>query len=185
MRHRSSIQLTTTLVIATLLVGCVKQNRVDTLEDWRAYGDAVPVDSTVHIAALGAMNGETTAIEGWVEGVCMKKGCWMKVREGDDEVLVRFRDYGFFVPRNARGRRTVLEGVPIVRVFDVEQRRHLASDAGASEAEIAAITEPETQVVFMANGVWIQGGGLDDPYAPPVPEGPCPLDEEPKVSEEQ
>ena len=60
-----------------------------------------------------------------------------------------------------------------------------ASDAGASEAEIAAITESETQVVFMANGVWIQGGGLDEPYAPPAPEGPCPLDKEPNTSEDR
>ena len=53
MRHRCSIQLAGTLVIAALLTGCVKHNRVDTLEDWQAYGDAVPVDTTVHIAALG------------------------------------------------------------------------------------------------------------------------------------
>lgn len=185
MTPRSSISLAGTLAVATLITGCVQPDRLDTLAGWEVYGDAQPVNTTVHIAALGAMNGEPTAIEGWIEGVCLKKGCWMKVREGDDEVLVRFRDYGFFVPRNARGRRTVIEGVPQVRVFDVEQRRHLASDAGATEAEIAAITEPETQVVFMADGVWIQGGGLDEPYAPPAPEGPCPLDEEPKVSEDQ
>ena len=185
MKTRSRIiPLAGIIAIAALLTGCAN-HQVEGLEGWRSYGDAVPVDTTVQIAALGAMNGETTAIEGWVEGVCMKKGCWMKVREGDEEVLVRFRDYGFFVPRNARGRRTVIEGVPIVRVFDVEQRRHLASDAGASEAEIAAITESETQVVFMANGVWIQGGGLDEPYAPPAPEGPCPLDKEPNTSEDR
>lgn len=185
MRPPSSIRTAVTLAIAAMLTACAPNDRLETLEGWQSYGDAVPVESTVHIAALGAMNGESTAIEGWVEGVCMKKGCWMKVREGEDEVLVRFRDYGFFVPRNARGRRTVIEGVPQVRVFDVEQRRHLASDAGATEAEIAAITEPETQVVFMADGVWIQGGGLDEPYAPPAPEGPCPLDKEPNVSEDR
>ena len=62
------------------------------------------------------------------------------------------------------------EGIPYVQTLDVAQRRHLAADAGASAAEMAAITEPETRVVFIADGVWIQGGGLDAPYAPATPE---------------
>ncbi len=172
------------LLATSILCSCMTSGE-DWHEGWQGYGQAGPVDEMVPLIDLGAMGGREIAIEGWVEGVCMKKGCWMKVRQGDEEVLVRFQDYGFFVPRNARGRRTLIEGVPQVRVFDVAQRRHLASDAGASEAEIAAITEPETQVVFMASGVWIQGDGLDEPYAPPVPEGPCPLDQEPDVSEDR
>jgi hypothetical protein len=101
----------------------------------------------------------------------------MRVRDdAGDVVLVRFRDYGFFVPRNARGRRTVLTGVPQVRTFSVAQRRHLLEDAGAGADEVAAVTEPSTEVVVIADGVWIQGGGLDAPYDPAAPES-CMVDE--------
>lgn len=159
------------------VVGSGCQSDPDGLPGWNAYGDATKVDSTESIASLGVYPGEPTAIVGWVDEVCLVKGCWMTVRDDDGrEVLVRFRDYGFFVPMNARGRRTVAEGVPYVQTLDVAQRRHLAADAGASAAEMAAITEPETRVVFIADGVWIQGGGLDAPYAPANPEH-CIVDE--------
>ncbi len=153
------------------VIGSGCQSNPDELPGWNAYGDATTVDSTQPIASLGAYPGEPTAIVGWVDEVCLVKGCWMTVRDDDGRaVLVRFRDYGFFVPMNARGRRTVAEGVPYVQTLDVAQRRHLAADAGASAAEMAVITEPETRVVFIADGVWIQGGGLDEPYAPATPE---------------
>ena len=44
-------------------------------------------------------------VEGTITDVCAKKGCWMKVVDGDDEIFVKFRDYGFFVPRNAADHR--------------------------------------------------------------------------------
>ena len=162
-------------ILVALGSGC--QSDPDGMRGWNAYGDATKVESTDTIPSLGAYPGERTAIVGWVDEVCIVKGCWMTIRDDDGhEVLVRFRDYGFFVPMNSRGRRAVAEGVPYVQTFDVAQRRHLAADAGASEAEMAAITEPETKVVFIADGVWIQGGGLDAPYAPAVKED-CIVDE--------
>ncbi len=147
------------------------------LEGWNGYGDARAVGWTTAIADLTDDAGEEISLEGWVTEVCAVKGCWMRVRDdAGDVVLVRFRDYGFFVPRNARGRRTVLTGIPQVRTFSVEQRRHLLEDAGATADEIAAVTEPSTEVVVIADGVWIQGGGLDAPHDPAAAES-CLVDE--------
>ena len=75
----------------------------------------------------------------------------------------------------------VFHGIPQVRTLSVEQRRHLLEDAGASMEEIASIMEPKVETIFMADGVWIQGEGLDAPYAPPVQET-CILDEEPETT---
>lgn len=47
-----------------------------------------------------------TQIVGEIKEVCQAKGCWMKVQlESNDEVFVRFKDYGFFVPKDAAGKK--------------------------------------------------------------------------------
>ncbi|MAD78393.1 MAG: hypothetical protein CMJ51_03365 [Planctomycetaceae bacterium] len=162
--HRTSPFLLFGLLAALSWAGGCSNARA--VQGWNEYGNARPTADSV-------------ALTGRIEDVCMVKGCWMKVQEDDgSEVLVRFRDYGFFVPMNARGRLVVAEGQRQVRTFNQEQRRHLASDAGATDAEIEAITGSTTETIFIADGTWIQGGGLDAPYAPPVAEE-CVLDEPP------
>lgn len=94
---------------------------------------------------------------GEIKEVCKKKGCWMSMPIGeDDEIFVRFKDYGFFVPLNADGRIATIEGWAYKEVMTVEELKHYAFDAGESEEEIAAITEPEVSYTFMANGVIIE-----------------------------
>ena len=72
------------------------------------------------------------------------------------EIRVSFKDYGFFVPKNLDGEQAIVEGVAFVDTIDVPFLKHLAEDAGKSEEEIAAITEPEISVNFTANGVIIK-----------------------------
>lgn len=42
-------------------------------------------------------NGSTLAVEGTVDQVCAKKGCWMTLKSGAREMRITFEDYGFFV----------------------------------------------------------------------------------------
>lgn len=179
----SSIRLTSILVFAAtgvLLAGCDGSRATNQAlgDGWNAYGDARTVERTsVPVAVLADSEGAPVVVEGWVTEVCAVKGCWMRVQDDDgDVVLVRFKDYGFFVPRNARGRRTVIHGIPQVRTFSIAQRRHLLEDGNASAEEIARVDGPTTEVVFLADGAWVQGGGLEPPYARVVEED-CPLDE--------
>ncbi|MBT8485924.1 MAG: DUF4920 domain-containing protein [Phycisphaerales bacterium] len=130
---------------------------------WQHYGgegDGTPV-------ALGVIDGteRNVVVTGTIDSVCPKKGCWMRVREGDGELFVRFRDYGFFVPRNAAGHEVVMFGTPSVKIASVEELRHYAEDAGRSPEEIAVITEPERQITFMADSVFIDGTGLEEPHS--------------------
>lgn len=88
--------------------------------------------------------------------VCQKKGCWMKVKTADgEEMRVRFKDYGFFVPKDLTGKQIVFEGVAFRDTTSVEDLKHYAEDGGKSEEEIAAITEPEINTSFIADGVVI------------------------------
>jgi hypothetical protein len=46
--------------------------------------------------------------------------------------------------------------VAVKEMVSVEDLRHLAEDAGKSEAEIEAITHPREELTFVAEGVIIQ-----------------------------
>ncbi|MEC8832973.1 MAG: DUF4920 domain-containing protein, partial [Bacteroidota bacterium] len=85
-----------------------------------------------------------TQIVGEIKEVCQSKGCWMKVQlDSEDEVFVRFKDYGFFVPKDAAGKKVVMNGAAFFEEMSVEEQRHYAEDEGASEDEIALITTPK------------------------------------------
>ena len=91
---------------------------------------------------------------GTVESVCQTKGCWMNLTtEAGDEIFVQFEDYGFFMPKDIAGRKVVIDGYAYRQVTSVDELRHYAEDEGMSAEEIAAITEPEEELKFMASGV--------------------------------
>lgn len=97
-----------------------------------------------------------TQIVGEIKEVCQAKGCWMKVQlDSDDEVFVRFKDYGFFVPKDAAGKKVVMNGAAFFEEMSVEDQKHYAEDEGASEDELALITAPKKTLRFEADGVLI------------------------------
>ncbi len=79
----------------------------------------------------------------------------MKVDMGEDEAMVRFKDYGFFMPKDISGKEIIAEGKAYVEEMSVEDQRHYAEDGGATPEEIAAITEPKRTLAFEAHGVLI------------------------------
>lgn len=92
-----------------------------------------------------------------VNSVCEKKGCWMRLKLSDeDESLVTFKDYGFFVPKDIQGQEAVVHGKLFVKETSVEDLKHFAEDAGKSKEEIAAITEPKQVYAFEADGVYLK-----------------------------
>ncbi|MBM3442275.1 MAG: DUF4920 domain-containing protein [Bacteroidetes bacterium] len=91
---------------------------------------------------------------GKVVEVCLEKGCWMKLAQADGKTLmVRFKDYGFFMPKNIVGKEVLLEGDASYRQMSVDMQRHYAKDAGKSEEEIQRIREPKRDLQFVAKGV--------------------------------
>lgn len=109
------------------------------------------------IAALEGKDSLLIKITGKIEDVCQKKGCWMNIALDDkNSVFVKFKDYEFFVPKDAAGKEMVMEGVAFMDVTSVEDLKHYAEDAGEPQEKIDAITEPEVGYGFMANGVIIK-----------------------------
>tara|TARA_B100000927_G_C16363913_1_gene428657 strand:+ start:164 stop:622 length:459 start_codon:yes stop_codon:yes gene_type:complete len=96
-------------------------------------------------------------IEGEILSSCPMKGCWMKIRAEKDTILVRFKDYGFFVPKEGiEGDKAIINGKMSIETLSVELLRHYAEDAGKSKDEIKKITKPEVSLTFLADGVFIE-----------------------------
>lgn len=91
-----------------------------------------------------------------VNEVCQTKGCWMLLDLGDDEAMVRFKDYGFFMPKNIADREVIVNGKAYVSEMSIEEQRHYAEDAGKTQEEIEAIVEIKKTLSFEADGVLVR-----------------------------
>jgi len=127
---------------------------------YEGYGAALDAQSVLPINDL-ALSFSTmkktdtlfTKVQGTIKEVCTKKGCWMTLDLGDEkDLMVRFKDYGFFMPLDAKGD-VIINGFATISETSVADLKHYAEDAGASELEIEAIVAPELTYSFEADGV--------------------------------
>ncbi len=106
---------------------------------------------------LTAKDSLQTQLSGEIKEVCQAKGCWMKVEIApQEEVFVRFKDYGFFVPKDAADKKVFMQGMAFLEEMSVDDQKHYAKDSGASEEEINQIKEPKRILRFEAEGVLIK-----------------------------
>jgi len=155
-----------TLVLLISFTAC-KEQKKDNKEfqneniAYLSYGKKITAGDAVSKEAMAKKfkdlkKGDTIDIKfaSNVNEVCKTKGCWMKLDLGNEnESMVRFTDYGFFVPLNSDKRDVIVEGRAFITEISVEELQHYAKDAGKSEEEIAQITVPKTTYGFEADGV--------------------------------
>lgn len=122
--------------------------------------DADALTSVVMLERYANMNvgdSVTTKMTAKVNEVCQMKGCWMTLELADgEEVMVKFKDYGFFMPMDIAGKEVIINGKAFVNEVPVDELRHYAEDAGKSAEEIAQITEPKKTYSFEADGVLLK-----------------------------
>ena len=135
----------------------------DQQSPYKSYGARITAEGAAKSSAIREQyatlkEGDTALVkfEAPINSVCAAKGCWMRLDAGDEEVFVKFKDYGFFVPLDAEGE-AIVEGKAYLEEVTVDELQHMAKDAGKTEDEIAAITQPKRELRFMANGVLIKG----------------------------
>ena len=126
----------------------------------QTFGDKIKAKGAISTAKfLNQIEGKDSLnvkLNVTINEACKKKGCWMNVDLGEGkDMMVRFKDYGFFVPKDCDGSKGVIEGIAYREVVSVEMLRHYAEDAGKSQEEIDKITQPETRLSFEASGVII------------------------------
>jgi hypothetical protein len=142
------------LVLAIIMIGSWASAQ-------KYYGEKINADGAIAVSQLPTlMKGKEkleTKLTGKIESVCQKKGCWMQLDLGNGQKMrVKFKDYAFFVPKNAAGKTAIIEGVAFKETIDVATLKHYAEDAGKSKEEIAKITQPKEEINFEARGVIIK-----------------------------
>jgi hypothetical protein len=122
------------------------------------FGEKITEEGAVPTDSLKSMMGEKTELNcklsGKIDAVCQKKGCWMELKNTDGTSMrVTFKDYAFFMPKDASGRTAIVDGIAKIEVTSVADLQEYAKDDGKNKEEIAAITEPLSELVFEAKGV--------------------------------
>lgn len=112
--------------------------------------EATPLERV--LAEPRAFEGKQVRVDATIADVCRKKGCWMVLGEGERTVRVKFKDYAFFVPRDASGRRVIVQGEVKAEEISEEVARHYAEEGGEPE-RAAEIHGPQQVVSLVATGV--------------------------------
>lgn len=158
-----------TLIGLALLTACGESENASNAEGENApevtlsyYGDTITEDGALTaVEFLTQFEGKDSMdvkLKATITEVCQKKGCWMVLDLGEDKSMrVRFKDYGFFMPKDADSLEVVIEGQAKMSVTTVAMLKHYAKDAGDSQEVIDAITEDELNYNFEAFGVILKG----------------------------
>ena len=156
--------------VLAMMAGCTKKQEEKPAEEqkvaeqkYQVFGDSISADKALTKEEMltrydNLKTGDTLAVKfkTTINEVCQKKGCWMTLDlGGKQESFVKFKDYAFFVPKNAQKHDVVVEGKAFIKEVSVEEQQHYAKDAGASQQAIDSITQPKKTLLFQANGVLI------------------------------
>lgn len=149
------------LVYAALIALFFQTAWAQTSKKTQTYGAHFVPETPVPVTAITEKLSDKESVNlqtiGTVKEVCQAKGCWIKVDAGNgQEMMVKFKDYGFFLPKDIAGKQVILQGKAFQKTIPVAQLQHYAEDAGKSKEEIAKITQPQTALQFEADGVIIK-----------------------------
>ena len=145
-----------------LMLSCQSQKAEFSQEGANYFGDEISGDGVQALASvtpgLATQDTVEVVLKGMINEVCQAKGCWMTLQEANaegEEVFIRFKDYAFFVPKDAGGKEAIVKGKLFTNITSVEELQHYAEDKGKSKEEITAITSPKEELRMMAEGVII------------------------------
>jgi hypothetical protein len=149
------------LLVCLLWLSCKQAPQSQEVDGMLSFGEKITADEAISYNDLyrqmGSKDSLKTKVKAKVLKVCQTKGCWMTLSSdelGEDySTFVKFKDYGFFMPKDCAGQEVIMEGTAFREVTTVEELRHYAEDEGVSQEEIDAITEPVEELKFLAHGV--------------------------------
>lgn len=131
---------------------------------YKSFGKEIIADDAIasvsmanHYKTMAVGDSINSKMTAKVNSVCQAKGCWMRLNLDDEnEVMVKFKDYGFFMPKDITGKEVIVNGKAFVEEVSVDEQRHYAEDAGKTKDEIALITTPKRTYSFEADGVLLK-----------------------------
>ena len=156
------IHLTFLIIVMIISVSCKNNDKpIVTDEKGQHFGEMISDVGAISYSELVVKMDQSDEVEavviGKVGSVCQAKGCWMNIVDSDggtsEEMFVKFKDYGFFMPLDIAGKDVIMRGKAYKEETSVDELRHYAEDEGKSAEEVAAITESIIELKFMADGV--------------------------------
>ncbi|NQX82130.1 MAG: DUF4920 domain-containing protein [Flavobacteriaceae bacterium] len=157
------------ILMISLVLSCKNNPKKNTKEivkknvEYLSFGEKINNDNVISFSEMknkydNMKNNDTISVKmsAKINSVCAKKGCWMKLDLGNNnEAMVRFKDYGFFMPLNATGD-VIVEGKAYITEISVSELKHYAEDAGKTKEEIEKITESKITYAFEATGALLE-----------------------------
>lgn len=119
------------------------------------FTDARPVTLADAMKNAEKYADKSIKVEGEIRDVCQNKGCWLVVTDGEHVMRVTFKAYSFFVPKDAVGKRVVLEGTVAKETIDEDRARHYAEES-KQKADSSKIKGPQVTVTMIASAVEIK-----------------------------
>ena len=126
-------------------------------QEFTVNADDVMTVSSFNNNMKGKTELPNVVVQGKITQVCQAAGCWVKLyNDAGEEIMVKFKDHSFFVPKDIAGKTITVYGTGEKKVIPVKELRHLAKDAGASKDDIKKITAPKEEVRIIATGAIVQ-----------------------------
>ena len=164
-------KLVLVLAVVFSFIACKEDKKTVVVEtskemavNYQSFGKKIIADDAIaaksmaeHYKGMNVGDSIDSKMIAKVDEVCKAKGCWMKLNlDNGEQVMVKFKDYGFFMPKDIEGREVIVNGRAYVKEVSVDEQRHYAEDGGESAEAIAAITEPKRTFSFEADGVLLK-----------------------------
>ena len=128
-----------------------EEAKADVIKRGVAFTDSKKVELSELLQKPEGFDKQTVTTEGTVRQVCQKKGCWMEIAaDGKGPgARITFKDYEFFVPKDAAGKKAKIEGSVKLAELSEERAKHYASE-GATVPRSADGKAREVQLVATA-----------------------------------
>lgn len=124
--------------------------------NYEVFGEEINIESLKPMSLSEIVNQELVQtdviLETTVSEVCNKKGCFFVAQEGDYTARITFKDYGFFIPTDSKGKKVTLIGAFSVNTLTEEKAKHYAEDAGKDPESIEG---PQKEYSIVATSVVI------------------------------
>ena len=144
--------------------GQTKSNQANTADEAKSFGKRINKKASITASELASQYNSmaisdtvNVKLTAKVINVCQAKGCWMTLDLGNgDDMMVKFKDYGFFVPTDISGKDVIVNGKAYIAEVSVDEQKHYAEDAGKPKEEVSKITAPKRTYLFEADGVLLK-----------------------------
>lgn len=151
------------VIVIFLFISCKdeKINNKEIAANYISFGSKITADDYLSKEEMytkfnSLKKGDTINVKfaSTINKVCKKKGCWMRLDlDNDENTVVRFKDYGFFMPLNSESREVIVSGRAYINVVSIEQLQKHAEKKGLSKEEIDKITEEKLNFAIESDGV--------------------------------